>query len=228
MVFNIHRGPLADQALRLKLLQSVDVAGLVRRDLGRLAIPAHGLLPPGLLGYERGAAPSPAARLRLAQEVELRGMVNPAYQGAYSALAEHLLDHLRECGCRIQTMTEMRFENFRASAPAVADFDITRWIGDYPDSDTFLHSLLHSREGLLGGFCGLPEMDRLVEQGRSETDPAVRHDLYQRIEKLIAARGLLLPLFHEQAYRFARPELEGYEVSFSQVLVAYEKLWLRQ
>jgi hypothetical protein len=37
---------------------------------------------------------------------------------------------------------------------------------------------------------------------------------------------MILPLFHEQAYRFARPEVEGLSVSFGGD-VAYEDLHLR-
>ena len=48
------QGPLADRALRQRLVGAVDVPRAVRQHLGRLAIPAAGLIPPGLLGYESG------------------------------------------------------------------------------------------------------------------------------------------------------------------------------
>jgi hypothetical protein len=37
---------------------------------------------------------------------------------------------------------------------------------------------------------------------------------------------MVLPLFHEQAYRFARPELQGLTVSFGIPTVAYDALRL--
>ena len=36
-----------------------------------------------------------------------------------------------------------------------------------------------------------------------------------------------MPLFHEQTYRFARPEVEGLSVSYWFPIVAYEELRLR-
>ena len=36
-----------------------------------------------------------------------------------------------------------------------------------------------------------------------------------------------MPLFHEQAYRFARPQVEGLTVSFATPTVAYENLLIR-
>jgi hypothetical protein len=56
----------------------------------------------------------------------------------------------------------------------------------------------------------------------------VRHDIYREVEQIIARRALL-PLFHEQTYRFARPEVEGFEIVFNmQQPVPYEKLWIRR
>ena len=43
---------MADPAQRRRVAAAVDAALLVKQTLGRRAIPAHGLIPPGLLGYE--------------------------------------------------------------------------------------------------------------------------------------------------------------------------------
>ena len=107
------------------------------------------------------------------------------------------------------------------------DFDLGRWIADFPDTDTFLHAL-HSAEGTWGSFCGTPEIDRLIERGRIETRPELRHEIYREAEEIIAKRALLLPLFHEQTYRFARPKVGGFEITFSLETVPYEELWLRK
>jgi ABC-type oligopeptide transport system substrate-binding subunit len=97
---------------------------------------------------------------------------------------------------------------------------------DYPDADAFVH-ILHTQEGHLGRRCGTPEIDRLIERARAEAVPAVRHALYREIEELIAGEAILLPLFHEQTYRFARPEVEGLTVSFGFPTVAFENLRVR-
>jgi ABC-type oligopeptide transport system substrate-binding subunit len=108
------------------------------------------------------------------------------------------------------------------------DFTLTRWIGDYPDADTFFDGIVHTKDGLVGAFCGTPELDRLIERVRQETHPQLRHDIYQQAEKLIRKQALLLPLFHEQEYRFARPEMQNFELTFSIQSVPYENLSLRR
>ena len=55
-----------------------------------------------------------------------------------------------------------------------------------------------------------------------------RHDIYWRVEEIIREQALLIPLFHEQACRFARPDVEGFEVRMTRSIVPYEKLWIRK
>ena len=49
---------------------------------------------------------------------------------------------------------------------------IGRWVADYPDADTFAQGVLHSREGVNGRYCGMPEIDVLAERARGEIDRA--------------------------------------------------------
>jgi ABC-type oligopeptide transport system substrate-binding subunit len=109
---------------------------------------------------------------------------------------------------------------------ASVDLVVARWSADYPDPDTFVH-IVQSHEGLHGRLCGSPEIDRLIQRGREETAPAVRHAIYRQIEEILAEQALLLPLFHEQVYRFSRPELAGLALSFGSATVAYEELSFR-
>ncbi len=227
--FNAHRGPLSDPRLRQRLMRTVDVATLVHQTLGRLAIPAQGLIPPGLLGHEPAStsravfAPSPTPEP--AAEIELTAALNPVYFGEYSALVRELERGFREHKARIRPVNKTTAEMMEAMKGATVDLTLARWSADYPDADTFVY-LLHSK-GSLGPLCGSPEIDRLVERGRAEASPAVRHSLYRQIEEIIARDALLLPLFHEQTYRFARPEVEGLSLSYGVSLVDYASLRAR-
>jgi peptide/nickel transport system substrate-binding protein len=104
---------------------------------------------------------------------------------------------------------------------------IGRWIADYPDADTFAQGVLHSREGVNGRYCGMPEIDALTERGRGEIDPRTRESIYREVEDIVAREALMIPLFHEQVYRFARPEVEGLALGFGQPIVQYENLTVR-
>ena len=46
------------------------------------------------------------------------------------------------------------------------------------------------------------------------------------MEQILLRSGTLLPLFHEQVYRFAQPNLDGFRVTMSKPVVAYDELVL--
>ena len=109
------------------------------------------------------------------------------------------------------------------------DLNVGRWNADYPDADTFVHGVLHSQAGFWGRYVGDPNLDQLADRGRAETDPRVRDSIYRQVEERIAREALLLPLFHDQGYCFARPEVEGLAtVSQGNPSVAYENLRIRR
>ena len=228
--FNTNRPPLEDKQLRQRLVQSVDSTSLVRQTLGRLAVPAHGLIPPGLLGHgpahiSRSYA-APVAREHSSSEIELTAVLNPVYFGEYGALTRELEGAFLAQGVRIRAVNRTMSEWAEATTRATVDVVVGRWGADYPDAHTFVH-LLHSQEGLLGRLCGSPEVDNLIDKGRAETSATARHSLYRQIEEIISRDALLLPLFHEQAYRFARPEVEGLSLSYGVTAVDYASLRVR-
>jgi ABC-type transport system substrate-binding protein len=238
VAFNRHRGVLTDVELRRSLVRAVDVASLVRRTLGRLAIPARGLIPPGLLGYSASALPtaSPAAgsdaeaQATVSREtVELSAAIHPIFFGEFSEFARELSEAFREIGFVIRAKNRTMTEYLELCASGGTDVNLGRWNADYPDADTFIHGALDSDAGLWGRYVGEPELDRLAERGRAQSDPRLRHAIYRQAEELIAREATVLPLFYDQVYCFARPEVEGLaSVSQSSPAIAYENLRIRR
>ena len=239
VVFNRHRGPLRDLELRRSLIGAVDVAGFVRRTLGRMAIPAEGLIPPGLLGHsaagEKREPGSQTARSDSSIEqtvsretIDLVANVHPVFTAEFSAFFQELARAFRDIGFLIRPVNKTIGEYVDLNTKGTVDLVVGRWNADYPDADTFVHAVLHSEAGILGRYVGGPEIDLLVERGRAETDPRRRHSIYRQVEELIARDALLLPLFHDQAYCFARPEVQGLVSVGSNPVVPYDELWIRR
>jgi ABC-type transport system substrate-binding protein len=223
VAFNRRRGPLTDVALRRRLTQAIDVPATIRRTLGRVAIPAHGVIPPGLLG-NRPTPPPTGQRESGELDIELTAAVNPTYFGQYSALMDDLLTTWKRIGVKVKIVTSSMDQFVQAEDGGTTDISVSRWISDYPDSDTFAFNLLHSESGSIGKLVGGPDLDRPVTAARVELDPHARNVLYRQMEDILWRESLILPLFHEQVYRFARPEVEGLALNFSVPEVCYEQL----
>jgi ABC-type transport system substrate-binding protein/tRNA A-37 threonylcarbamoyl transferase component Bud32 len=230
VLFNRHRGPFAEVSERRRLADAVDAATLVRRTLGRRAIPAHSFIPPGLLGYESAppsSPPRPVPQGDLTVANELMAGVHPIFDAEYAGFYEDLDAVFRAAGARIRKKTSDMGDYVEAWRTGELDLMIGRWIADYPDSDTFA-LFMHSRGDQAGKYTGSAALDAIIAKGQTELDPRARHAIYREVEATIRDEALLIPLFHEKIYRFARPEIEGLSVSFAMPVVAYEDLRVRR
>ncbi len=227
VALNTHRGPLADGGVRGALLGALDVDTLLRGAVGQGAVRAHGLIPPGMLGYEgpRPAGAWPAADTAALAGLHLAVALHPAYLGQYAVLWQALRTRLGELGIEVELARGDLPELVRQIRRGAVDLTLGRWLADYPDADAFAVGVLHSREGVYGGLCGTPETDRLIDAGRYEADPALRHALYRQIEEEVARRAAMLPLFHEQTCRVRHPEIRGFRLGFSLPEVHYDELY---
>ncbi len=229
LVLNCRRGPLADARCRRALAGALDVESLFREAAGPQAQRAHGLIPPGLLGHEepRRVAADPHDAGVLAG-VRLKVAVIPSYTGQYASVWSELQRELRRLGIRIEVLKTPVSDLPRAASVGEADVLCLRWLADYPDPDSFVSGLLCSREGVLAGMCGRRDVDGLCERGRRELDPALRHAVYRELEELLAREALLVPLLHEQSYRFLHPSIEGVRVYYALPEIRYEEISVRR
>jgi ABC-type transport system substrate-binding protein len=230
--FNTHRGPLAERSVRQRLVHALDVPTIVRQTLGRLATPASTWIAPGLLGHDvaqgsRGRLDSGRSRERLPTPLELQVAVHPTLLEGYSALQRAVAAGWGEIGARLHVVNRTMAEYDEAVYAASADVVLGRWGADYPDADSFL-SPLQSQGGFYGKLCGSAAIDRLLARGRTEAQPALRHATYREADEELAREAILLPLFHEQVYRFTRPEVEGVKLTFGVQTVLYDEIRIRE
>jgi ABC-type transport system substrate-binding protein len=230
VLLNPHTGALADELVRRRASEALRWAApsVVKRTLGRLALPATELIPPGLLGAstsEPSIPTRPYAATRTTVQVHaLRAAVHPVYFGEFAGFRMELERAVEEAGFFLRCESKSLEELAALRSDPTYDLLFTRWVADYPDADTFVHGALHTTQGLWGRWAGNEALDRLASRGRAEMDPVARHSIYRQAEERLFRDATLVPLFHEQVYRFARPEVEGLRVGFTHPVVAYENL----
>jgi ABC-type transport system substrate-binding protein/serine/threonine protein kinase len=226
IAFNTRKYPFSEEKLRHRFVSSINVDELIPKTLRRIGMPAYCLIPPGLLGHQPALrAPAGIVDEPSGQIIEVKMCLSSTYAERFG----NLVDQIREDAKRVAFNVEYS-ESFSNAKPVPgADLTIVGWSGDYPDADTFMQDLLHSTDGLVGYYINSSEIDRLIERGRVENDPEVRDDIYREIQEILTRRALLFPLYHDKAYGFARPEVQGFDLAFSLLRnIPYEKLWIKR
>ncbi len=225
LLLNSKRGVLADEAARRRFVDALDVEAFVRRVEGQGAVPASGLIPPGLVGHE----PRTVAKARALHDVptmplELTITMTPPLKTAWG---EELVRWLGERGFRVRIVNETYAEHEAAVAAGAVDLVATGWNFDYPDADSITYGALHSSGRYGGNFVGSAELDRLIEAGRTETDAEARRAIYREIEAIVARGAFVVPLYHSRRWCFVGPDLEGVELNLFQPYLSYEKLYVK-
>jgi ABC-type transport system substrate-binding protein len=223
--FNQKEGIFSDEKARKIVATSLDVERLVRRNR-RFAAPARTLIPPALLGYEPERPMYYSSGNKL-DETEIAVALSTAAQQQYGNLTQEILGVLNNLGLQLR-ITEVPAEKLVPEMLVQHDLFLQTWWADFPDADGIVYPLLHSTEGFTGGGMNCPEIDRLIEQARRETDPDVRHSLYRRIEDEIREHAPVIPLLHDQFQCFARPEVEGLELNYFYPIIPFENLSIRR
>ncbi len=220
-------GPLADLEIRRALVRAIDVEAVVKTTLGPLGLPADGLISPGLPGHEarsRRRRPDPATSAGHSRP-EIVTSLHPAYRGQYADVWRHLRRPIAASGVNMNVLDLPMPEMLERIKRGEVDLVAARRIAAYPDSDALVN-IFHSRDGLFGKLVGNRQIDRLIEKGRSEVNPALRHVAYRELELILEREALLIPLFDEQICCVARPEVRGLRIRLGWPKVAYEELSL--
>lgn len=226
IAFNINRGPFVDPAARRAAVDALDPTELVRKHLGGLAQPARTMIPPELLGDAPG---SPKQDTHSAQRsslprTKITGILNPAFETTYQEFADGAVSALGKVNFEVEILKLPKAEYYEALRNGSADFVLTAWAADYPDPDNFAYGLFHSREGIVGRFCGTEELDGMIERGRSEADGNVRRWIYRQFEAELREQAAALPLFHRTSCCFVQEGLSGVRLCYFAPFLAYEEL----
>jgi ABC-type transport system substrate-binding protein len=187
-----------------------------------LVVPAPGVLPPGIPGYNEdvgGLDFDPEAAKELLDETgkadDLNGMrILSSGQGAapsdiLQAVVAMWQEHLgvtieieqEDFGLFLSDLDEGNFEMFTLG-----------WIADYPDPQNFLDIKFHtdSRNNETG--YSNSEVDDLLEQARVEKDEEKRMELYQEAEQLIVDDAPWVTLYHGTNSYLVKPHVNGFAI----------------
>lgn len=91
------------------------------------------------------------------------------------------------------------------------------WYPDYIDPDDYIQPFLDSvGGGWLGTGYSNPDMDKLIAQARSISDPTQRSQLYTQIQDIMVKDAPIVPVFQGSAWAVTKPDVSGINLDITQ------------
>jgi len=218
--FNTEEPPFDDPKVRRAFAMAIDKQVLSEVVLKDLVVPAKGVLPPGMPGFDDNLAGIPfdadGAKALLEDAGGAGGLgkvtllssgrgasVGPIIEAIQAMWEQNLgvtveVDQ-EEFGLFLRDLDEGNFQMFDLG-----------WIADYVDPQNFLDIKFHSGSANNETKYSNPEVDGLLEEARTEQDQAKRLDLYRQAEEKIVEDASWIPLYHGKSNALIKPSVEGY------------------
>ena len=201
LVMNCEMAPFDDVHVRRAVSFAIDREARVRMANRRIRA-AGQMLPPQIAGYDEHLPnlqhfDLEAARREMALAGHPDGLPDEVTvtvgEGPGGLLSFAILqEDLRRIGIRIRPR-QVSFATYldETARPRTSQAFFSGWNMDFPDPSNFLDILLHSRSirpenSENRSFYRNPELDRVLDEARSERDPGRRVALYRQANDLVA------------------------------------------
>ena len=224
---NSAQPPFDDVKVRQALNYAIDLQSIAENVLDGRVSPATGVIPPGFPSYTENLRSyhfNPDLARELMQESKY---ADALASGDFPRIT---LTISGSFGAAIPTYLEVILEQWRQELGIEVDIQQTEWatflqdvndkkyqmfslgwIADYPDPQNFLDVLLHSESQSNHTNYGNPEVDRLLEEARTERDRERRFELYNQAEQMILDDApWVWTWFSGEGYALIKPEVSDY------------------
>ena len=223
--FNHSKPPFDDVNVRRAFSQAIDkdkIVSLVFRDM---VLPADGILPPGMPGYNkdlsglnydvtRAKELIKASKYGDVSELPSITITTSGWGGLISRGLEAIVSEWRQnLGVEVK-VRQLEPQRFLYHLKQEKDeMFYLGWIADYPHPQDFLDILFHSDTDSNHGEYSNPEIDALLEMASAESDNELSLALYQQAEQKLVDDAACLPLWFGKNYILTKPYIKGYNLN---------------
>ncbi len=197
-----------DARVRQAVAYAINQEGIVQKIMRGFATPAAQMSPKGYLGYNEALTP----RYDLKKAKEL--MAEAGYADGFTItmmapnnryvndekIAQAVASMLAKINITVDLKTMPKAQYWGEFDARAADMMMIGWHADTEDSNNFFEFLTacpDTEAGLgqynSGNYCN-PEADKLMHEANSETDPAKRAAMMQKIEQMLYDDAAYIPL----------------------------------
>ncbi|MFH2101729.1 MAG: peptide ABC transporter substrate-binding protein [Chloroflexota bacterium] len=226
IIFDVAQPPFDDVNVRQAFSMAFDRQKYIDVVYNGIGLPASGLYPPSLPGYNldlQGLAYNPERARQLLAESRYGGPQGlPAIiftdagigndAGASSAALAQMWRQNLGVEITIENLEPDRYYDLLYSGAHGQLLD-TGWCADYPDPENFADVLFHSgTQQNLGNYSN-PEYDALLDQARVEQNIQLRIQLYQQAEQILVNDAPALFILHPLTYVLVKSHIQGFTLT---------------
>jgi peptide/nickel transport system substrate-binding protein/oligopeptide transport system substrate-binding protein len=222
IAINTTRGPLSDVRVRQALNLAVDIPTLLNSVMAGRGLQAHGVIPPGITGYDSARPPYPydpdSARKLLAAAGHAGGLTLKLWRSQrpeYARISQTVQQSLAAVGVQVEIVQRDASSARAAVRKGEADLFLTDWYADYPDPENFTFPLFNSRNAGTGGnyaFLKDPVIDSLTVLIRTTVDEAEKARVARETDARIFALAPWIFLWHPVDLWALNPDVEGWGI----------------
>lgn len=230
---------LNDVRVRQALSLAVDIEAIVKEITKRGSIPAKGILPPGIAGFDpqfKGYGYNPVkARKLLAEAGYPNGQGIPALEIWTVSKSESVQKELEayqkywaEIGIQVVPKVADNWKHFvKLINEKKVPLYYAAWYADYPDPDNFLFTLCHSKSRANRMGYENSKIDQKLEAARTEGDYIKRMHIYREVERHVMEDAPLIAQ-HVNSFNYLfQPWVKGIEVSYlGEAYIPLRKIWI--
>jgi len=229
---------LSDPIVRQALSLAINREQIVEKVFEGTRIPATGVVPPGIVGFQEDAFPyakydveEAKAKLEEAGYPEGEGLpvINLEYNtgSGHEDILALVKSDLEAVGIQSELVGTEWAQYLDKLTEATYQVGRLGWIADYPIMDNFLYPLFLTDSADNYALYSNPDVDELLTEARQTTDDDERVAMYQEAEQMIGEDAPVIPIVFYRHTRVASDRvMDG--VFSPNGLFNFDQVWLAQ
>ncbi len=222
IAFNTSKPPFDDVNVRKAMAMAIDRKKIAEVTFNNMLVPATGIMPPQLPGYtstdktypyDPAGAKAALAASKYGSADKLPPITMTEVGGGAQAGVDtqaFVEQWKQNLGINVE-IQQTDFATFLSQQDAgqLQMFN-GGWIMDYPDPEDILDLKFHSGSKLNDVGYSNPQVDKLLDQARTEADSSQRLQLYQQAEDLIIKDAAWIPLYFPEDHYVVASRVQGW------------------
>ncbi|MDR7452827.1 MAG: ABC transporter substrate-binding protein [Armatimonadota bacterium] len=206
LMFNHKKKPFQDRRVRQAISYAIDRNEIVRSILFGHGEPASSFLPKGAVAWDPTLRPypyDPGTALRLMKESSVpngfaTSLLISAGDVTWSQVATFIKEELKAIGITVNIQQIDPTQLIDTQSKGGYEMTLQYWTNDIIDPDELVSFAIDYTQGGNSFFTyyNNPQANRLAAQGRVESDPAKREQIYRQIQRLWYEDQHMLALYH--------------------------------